>query len=58
MRHAGWLFLLPALTTYGLFVLWPLVNSVRYSLYDWDGVGPRKWVGIANYRASSAIRRS
>ena len=49
-RRHGWLFLLPALATYGLFVLWPLVNSVRYSLYDWDGVGPAKWVGIANYR--------
>ena len=49
-RRHGWLFLLPALATYGLFVLWPLVNSFRYSLYDWDGVGPAKWVGIANYR--------
>ena len=49
-RLHGWLFLLPALAAYGVFVLWPLVNSVRYSLYDWDGVGPAKWVGIANYR--------
>ncbi len=49
-RHHGWLFLLPALAAYGLFVLWPLVTSFRYSLYAWDGVGPAKWVGIANYR--------
>jgi len=50
VRRSGWLFLLPALATYGTFVLWPLVNSFRYSFYDWDGVGPAKWVGIANYR--------
>ena len=49
-RLHGWLFLLPALAAYGLFVLWPLVNSFRYSLYHWDGVGPAKWVGLANYR--------
>ena len=49
-RRHGWLFLLPALTAYGLFVLWPLVTSVRYSLYSWDGVAPAKWVGLANYR--------
>ena len=49
-RRHGWLFLLPALATYGLFVLWPLVNSFRYSLYNWDGVRPAKWVGIANYK--------
>ncbi len=49
VRHQGWLFLLPALTAYGLFVLWPLVTSIRYSLYSWDGVAPAKWVGLANY---------
>ena len=31
---------LPALTAYGLFVLWPLVNTFKYSLYSWDGVAP------------------
>ncbi len=50
-RLHGWLFLLPALGAYGVFVLWPLVNSVRYSLYAWDGVGPAKWVGLENYRS-------
>jgi raffinose/stachyose/melibiose transport system permease protein len=49
-RRHGWLFLLPALATYGLFVLWPLVNSFRYSFYNWDGVSPARWVGIANYK--------
>jgi raffinose/stachyose/melibiose transport system permease protein len=49
-RLHGWLFLLPALAAYSLFVLWPLVTSFRYSLYKWDGVAPARWVGLANYK--------
>lgn len=45
----GWLFLLPALTFYGLFVLQPLGLTIQYSFYDWNGVGPATWVGIQNY---------
>jgi raffinose/stachyose/melibiose transport system permease protein len=46
----GWLFVVPALAVYGLFVLTPLTQTIRYSLYRWDGVGPATWVGLANYR--------
>jgi raffinose/stachyose/melibiose transport system permease protein len=45
----GWLFVLPALAMYGLFVLQPLALTVQYSLYRWDGVGPATWVGLQNY---------
>jgi raffinose/stachyose/melibiose transport system permease protein len=47
----GWLFVLPALTMYGLFVLQPLALTVQYSLFRWDGVGPATWVGLQNYVA-------
>ena len=46
---AGWLFVLPALVMYALFVLQPLALTAQYSLYRWDGVGPAEWVGLANY---------
>jgi raffinose/stachyose/melibiose transport system permease protein len=45
-----WLYIVPALAVYGFFVLQPLVLTVSYSFYDWDGVGPSEWVGLANYR--------
>jgi raffinose/stachyose/melibiose transport system permease protein len=45
----GWLFVLPALGFYAMFVLQPLVLSLQYSFYDWDGVGPATWVGLDNY---------
>jgi len=45
----GWLFVLPALSFYGLFVLLPLALTVKYSLYRWDGFNVPAWVGLANY---------
>ena len=36
---------------YAVIVLQPLTQTIRYSLYRWDGIGPRTWVGLANYRA-------
>lgn len=39
----------PALAVYAFFVLRPLITSVQYSLYDWNGIGAATWVGGANY---------
>jgi raffinose/stachyose/melibiose transport system permease protein len=46
----GWLFVAPALIVYAVFVLRPLVLTVEYSLFRWDGIGPSTWVGLDNYR--------
>ena len=44
------LFLLPALLLYGLFVVYPIVQSTRYSLYDWNGLEPLdQFVGSDNF---------
>jgi raffinose/stachyose/melibiose transport system permease protein len=48
-RWFGWLFVLPALAVYAVFVLQPLFLTVEYSLYRWDGIGPATWVGLDNY---------
>ena len=45
----GWLFVLPALGFYAMFVLQPLALSFQYSFYDWNGVGAATWVGLDNY---------
>jgi raffinose/stachyose/melibiose transport system permease protein len=45
----GWLFVLPALVMYAIFVLQPLGLTIQYSLYRWNGVGPATWVGLSNY---------
>ncbi|RQX16143.1 sugar ABC transporter permease [Micromonospora ureilytica] len=34
---------------YAVFVLRPLVLTLQYSLYDWNGIGVARWVGLDNY---------
>ncbi|MEV7095025.1 sugar ABC transporter permease [Amycolatopsis sp. NPDC051045] len=51
-RRAGWtlwLFVTPALLFYAVFVLRPIVLTVQYSFYDWNGIGASRWVGFGNY---------
>jgi raffinose/stachyose/melibiose transport system permease protein len=44
------LMLLPALAVYVLFVLYPMVRAIWYSLYDWNGLGPLEdYVGLGNF---------
>lgn len=45
----GWLFVLPALVMYAIFVLLPLLMSIQYSFFRWDGIGEMTWVGLNNY---------
>src|SRR3954469_16332318 len=45
----GWLFAAPAVAVYALFVLVPMVRTVQYSFYEWDGIGASPWVGFDNY---------
>ncbi|MFM9107165.1 MAG: carbohydrate ABC transporter permease [Chloroflexota bacterium] len=54
-RWPGWatiaLFLLPAFAIYAVFVLYPILQSIRYSLHEWSGISPGfEFVGLGNYR--------
>jgi raffinose/stachyose/melibiose transport system permease protein len=44
------LFAAPALILYGLYTLYPVGVSVWYSLLDWNGISPGKFVGLDNWR--------
>lgn len=48
-RWLGLLYLSPALLLYGAIVLAPLVQTMNYSLYKWDGVSEPTWKGLDNY---------
>jgi raffinose/stachyose/melibiose transport system permease protein len=48
-RAAGLLWILPALLLYSTFVLYPLTQGIRFSFYDWDGIGVATPVGLDNY---------
>ncbi|MDJ1016039.1 MAG: sugar ABC transporter permease [Paracoccaceae bacterium] len=45
------LFLLPALTIYIVFAIYPTYSVIEYSFTDWDGISPeREFIGWANYQ--------
>ena len=46
---AAYLYLLPALAVYAVFVLWPILDTLAYSFYRWDGFTPPVFIGLANY---------
>ena len=49
------LFLTPALALYALFVVFPMIQAARFSLYDWNGLEPlTKFVGLANFQRALA----
>jgi raffinose/stachyose/melibiose transport system permease protein len=49
-RFSSLPFLLPALVIYAVFALFPMVDGLWLSFFDWDGVSPdRNWVGLENY---------
>jgi len=56
-RHVGIstaILLAPACLLFGLFVVYPILASIRLSLYQWDGVGESIFIGLANYRELAA----
>ncbi|KKK39481.1 ABC transporter permease [Mesobacillus campisalis] len=44
-------FMLPALFVYTIFILYPIITTFNYSLFDWNGMGERVFVGLQNYTA-------
>lgn len=44
-----WLFLAPLVLLNVLVVLGPALASVYYAFTEWSGLGPAKWVGLANF---------
>lgn len=46
----AWLFMAPSLLILGIFVFYPILRSLYYSLFDWTvGASTQKWVGLGNY---------
>jgi raffinose/stachyose/melibiose transport system permease protein len=48
---AALLWVTPALLCYAAFVLYPLAQSVQFSFYNWDGIGPATPAGLSNWAA-------
>lgn len=54
LKHQSWLtpvllLFLPVLL-FGTVIVASAVQSIWISFFDWDGTGPKNWVGLGNYR--------
>jgi alpha-glucoside transport system permease protein len=45
----GWLFVLPAVVLMGIFVVYPMLVTIRLSFLDGVGYNPKTFVGLRNY---------
>ena len=45
----GYLFILPSIIGFSVFVAYPLISSLYYALTDWDGINKPKFVGFDNF---------
>lgn len=43
-------FLAPAMILFGIFVIWPIIQSIYISFTEWSGFGAKTWIGLDNYR--------
>ncbi len=45
----GYVFVLPVMVGFFLFMVYPMLTGISLSFTKWSGFGPREWVGFANY---------
>lgn len=48
-------YILPALLIYTVFMAAPLFLSMQLSFYEWNGIGPKNFVGMENFRKLFSI---
>ena len=48
-QSEGYLFLLPSLIGFVLFVIFPIIASLVLSFYKWDLLTPAEFIGVTNY---------
>lgn len=51
------LFVLPILLIHMMVVLGPSISSIYFSLTEWNGIGPAKFIGLANFQKITTDRQ-
>jgi multiple sugar transport system permease protein len=49
INNVGYLFILPALILFTVFLIIPMLNAFRLSFYKWDLLGDKIWAGIDQF---------
>jgi alpha-1,4-digalacturonate transport system permease protein len=48
-RH-GYVFIAPTLILFSVFLIYPMLSAFDISLFDWNLISPRRFVGLKNFR--------
>ncbi len=43
------LFIAPALIIYSLYVIYPILTTLNYSFFEWNGISDKMFIGLDNY---------
>ncbi len=49
LQNHGYVFILPTLIFFSLFLIYPMISAFRYSLFEWNLLTPMKYVGLKNF---------
>jgi ABC-type sugar transport system permease subunit len=49
LQNNGYLFILPTLVFFAVFLIYPMVSAFRLSLVEWNALTPQKAVGLKNF---------
>jgi multiple sugar transport system permease protein len=57
LQKHGYVFILPTLIFFSVFLIYPMVSAFRLSFFDWNLLSPMKYVGLKNLLAMLADPR-
>ena len=46
----NFLFVIPAVSIFSIFYIYPFFNLIWLSFHQWQGIGPTAWVGLQNFQ--------
>jgi ABC-type sugar transport system permease subunit len=49
LQNYGYLFILPTLMFFAIFLIYPMIDAFRLSLLEWSGLTPPKYIGTMNF---------
>jgi multiple sugar transport system permease protein len=50
LAWTGFLFVLPAMVFFAIFAFWPMINAFYLSLFEYDMLTPKEFIGLGNYQ--------
>ncbi len=48
-QRIAWMFILPAVVIFSIFVLYPMATALTYSMFEWQGTTRGNFIGIDNF---------